>query len=545
MSRELPLQEIFRPLSEPAAAAPAGTDTHLWLAGLLPGAYALPKPRRALQPLHDPAYVERWLRAIVAALVQPVETATVGKWRCVQVLGQAIFVRDEEGAWGCWLWEDVDGRMNLYACPPAQIVADGVPHGWFWLGRFERQFFAELARRHPGQRARVRAYAGWVFECFRARLRRGHLVRHARRRVAEALALDPSIIALARRCAFHVIPKTPIRLGDYNHALLHRPALERIAVEAPRLLTPYFTLCEYLTGAREPVAALRRAYLASGISPATWRLLHQQGVRKLRPLLEFYSCATREALVDMVRIVDALGATSMPPTWFLRSILYRFGNFGQRRESYLLQLAPMLPALRRLTALVERAGSAEMAAMKTWLYPVVSWLNEDRNAAHHPHARKAGWRWYERKAAEWQEQQGERARGSQGTWPAPFSVLELEQHQVVPLRNRFELWQEGRKMRHCVAQLDRHCDSGETLILSIRRADRERPVATLRLQRDEGRWKVAQVTGCANTVPAPHVVRIAFRTAHHVSRMCWGLPQPAGQAVTPDPAAGADRAVTR
>jgi hypothetical protein len=520
MSHEHAFQNHFQPLIvAPPACADAGA--HAWLAGLMPGAYVLPRPPRSLQPVHDPAFVERWLRAIVGALVQPVEVCQLEGHRCVHILGQAVFARDAEGLWHCYLWEVIDGRAALELAPPSQVVIDGAPYRWHWLDRFEHVFAEALRKQHPQSRARAAGYASWVFQCFRARLRRGHLLQHARRRIAEALDLDPQVLGLARRAALRT--DNSVRAWDYNRVVRYRAHLEKVAAEAPRLLSTCFAWLDDIEADVEPAAALRRIFIRGGVSPAAWRLLHQQGVRRLKPLLEFYSCDTAAALLDLLRIVGGLGATQIPPTWLLRSMLYRFGNFGQRRHTYCARLAGLMPSLRRITALAERAGTAETAAMKEGIYRVVSWLSEDESAMRHGQARKATWRWFERRSAEWQEREGERARGNDVVWPAPFHELRFEQHRVVALRTRFALWEEGRQMRHCAASLAARCERGETLLASVRREGRERPVATLRLDRHGDRWVIAQVAGCANTPPAPHVVRFALMTVRFVNHLRWGL----------------------
>jgi hypothetical protein len=72
------------------------------------------------------------------------------------------------------------------------------------------------------------------------------------------------------------------------------------------------------------------------------------------------------------------------------------------------------------------------------------------------------------------------------------------------------LFHEASAMRHCVSDFAQNCMTGTTLIVSIRRtADPHRRVATARLERGDGAWRVAQVRGFANGNPGKGAERAA------------------------------------
>ncbi len=253
-------------------------------------------------------------------------------------------------------------------------------------------------------------------------------------------------------------------------------------------------------------------------------MIHHGNGRLLRLVCEFYRHRCAGSAEDLLRIVDLLAPSTQPPVWFVRTLLYFFGNFGQRRDEYLSRLRKLAPPLRRLMALTERAGSAETAEIRDNLYRVVTWLGGDASARSHPHARKASWRWFRRHADAWHEAQEQKALSDRAIWDAPFVRLELDGFSVVALRTRFELWQEGRVMRHCAAMLDRNCRRRTTLVFSLRRPGRARPVATMRADRDKT-WHLDQVAACANTVPPPAAERVARRVVDLINAQGW---MPAG-----------------
>lgn len=493
-------------------------------------ARAVADPPRAYRTLHDRRFVDRWLRHIGHCIAHPVEVEWIGGERHVQVLGQIVLRFAHDGTITPYLWELGDGLI-CKEVDPDLINRAGMPHRWLWLDRFRNAFEHELALRLGQRDERTSAYASWVFRSVRARLRRGASVTRMRRRVAEALALDADALAIARRIGLKSNPSVSVRMSAYNEVIAHRADYDKLARECPGLVPLYAVLRDALPPTGEPAARLRRHLIDAGLSPATWRVIHHGNGRLLRLLPEFYRHPGAEAAEDLMRIVDLLAPSTQPPLWFVRTLLYYFGNFGQRLDSYYPALRPFAASMRRLMALTERAGTAEIGRIRERLYAVVTWLNDDLAAVSHPHARKASWRWFERAAEAWEETGRFFARYDPGRWAAPFEQMELDRMTVVALQTPLALWEEGRVMRHCLPQLAVLCRSGVTLLFSIRRPGRARPVATMRADFDAV-WRLTQVAACANMVAPPAAQRMAQRVVGLLNAQGW---MPSGLCQTADP----------
>lgn len=506
-------------------------------------------PPRAWRALHDPRFVDRWLRRICRHIAHPVEVEWIGGERHVQVLGQIVLRFAHDGTIAPYLW-NVRDEPICEAVDPDLINLAGMPHGWLWLDRFRDAFVRELTLRLGQRDRRTAAYAAWVFRNIRARLRRGESVTRMRRRVAEVLALDADALAVARRIGLESNPNVSVRMSAYNEVVAHRADYDKLTRECPGLVPLYAVLRDVLPPTGEPTARLRRHLIDAGLSPATWRVIHHGNGRLLRLLPEFYRRPGPDAAEDLMRIVDLLAPSTQPPLWFVRTLLYYFGNFGQRLDSYYHALRPLASSLRRLMAVTERAESPEIGRIREGLYAVVTWLNEDQAAVSHPHACKASWRWFEREAEAWEESGGYFARHDPSRWAAPFDQIELDGMAVVALQTPLALWEEGRAMRHCAPQLEILCRAGGTLLFSIRRPGRARPVATMRADFD-GIWRLTQVAACANTVAPPAAQRIAQRVVDLLNAQGWmpsGLLQtgePLQQAPLDDDDAVADRPALR
>ncbi|MCX8113901.1 MAG: hypothetical protein N3D71_02395, partial [Burkholderiaceae bacterium] len=422
------------------------------------------------------------------------------------MLGQIVLRFAHDGTITPYLWELGDGPL-CNEVDPDLINLAGMPYGWLWLDRFRDAFEHELTLRLGQRDQRTAAYAAWVFRNIRARLRRGESVPKMRRCVADALALDADALAIARRIGLESNPNASVHMSAYNEVVGHRADYDKLTRECPSLVPLYAVLRDVLPPKGEPAARLRRHLIDAGVSPATWRVIHHGNGRLLRLLPEFYRRPGPEAAADLMRIVDLLAPSTQPPLWFVRTLLYYFGNFGQRLDSYYPALQPLAASLRRLMALTERAGSAEIGRIRERLYAVVTWLHENEAAVSHPQVRKASWRWFEREAEAWEESGRYFARHDPSRWAAPFEQIELDGMTVVALQTPLALWDEGRAMRHCAPQLEVLCRSGGTLVFSIRRPGRSRPVATMRADFDMV-WRLTQVAACANTVAPPAARRV-------------------------------------
>ena len=72
-------------------------------------------------------------------------------------------------------------------------------------------------------------------------------------------------------------------------------------------------------------------------------------------------------------------------------------------------------------------------------------------------------------------------------------------------------------MHHCADKFADRCAKGGLLIVSIRKAGRQRPLATAALRRDDDAWSLEAITGFANALAADEAVRAAFETLERLN----------------------------
>ncbi|MCS7100654.1 MAG: PcfJ domain-containing protein [Burkholderiaceae bacterium] len=500
--------------------------------------YLADSPPKRLRGLCSPHEVSAWLNLIRQRVADPVRIAQCDGTRWVQVLGPFALQIRRDATLAPVRWQ-LRPAPRWLEVPPQDVGLLGLPPGWAWLDAFRAAFEARL-RERLGNDRRVRPFADWVFVRFRARLRRDADLAGMHRRIAEALALDPQLLAIARRILFASGPAATLPVSAYNEVVAHRADYEKLAREAPALLPLFARLRAQLPARGEPAQRLR-AYLRDlGLSEATWRLLHHGGTRLLKLLDEFYKHGSPWSVLDLLWIVELLSPAGRPPFWFVRTVLHQFGNHRQRRLRYRPAVEPLQTPLRRLAQLAQRADARQCAAMQAHLHEVLGWLVEDEAAARHPHLRRAPWRWFERRALQWCERALFLAQQKADRWPVPFDRLDIGNHTVVALHTPGALWDEGLRMRHCARTFVEDCARGQALIFSIRRAGRARPLATMCAMHEHG-WQLGPFSGCANTAPEPAVWRVAQRVVDLLNALGWEPPAAARDAAphrqreSPDP----------
>ncbi|MDH5265467.1 MAG: PcfJ domain-containing protein [Betaproteobacteria bacterium] len=508
-------REQRSPLLEPAFGRPRthaqGTTIDAPVAGWQPPA--------EFAHLHDPAFVQDFWRRLLHRVEHPVEVDRSLGVRRVQVLGGCLFEFGPAGCVSTSMWRcPPGGPPQRVPVPPDRIAIDGVPFRWHWLDEVIYEgFVAEHldacgSAKLPG----LDAYERWLF----ARLRRaliGHAdLRAMRRRVREALAIDPWVLAVARRAE---LGGQPTRAGTVNRVIEHREAVEKLDREAPNLIPLYLTLSrdDWARDAAEPTQQLR-SYLGSlGYSPRLWRALTRAKGRLLRDFLVFYRGDPRDSTLDFLRVLDLLGTRNVPSRSFLWTLMQQHGSPARPPSAYFARVDDLRTAWRRLAHLVETAQDGEQRERREGTFHLIaSWLaSGDKPVGPEVH-RRLDWEGYFRRAREWQAWR--RARMvHRAAWTTPFRRTYVGALEVLALTSAFELWKEAWSMRHCADKFADRCAAGGLLVVSIRKAGRTRPLATAALRQGAGTWTLEAVTGFANTRPAEEAVNAAIEVLARLS----------------------------
>lgn len=464
-------------------------------------------PQKRLAHLHDPVIVADLWRRLIGVVRQPARVCEVDGRRVVLVTGIAAVTREPDGSLSLDVWRDRgDGRLRWVRSEPYTVVLQAMPAGWAWLDLIRDAAMVELER-HLCQvgvafdREDLRTYARDLFAHLRRRLVRNADLRWMRRRVAAALALDADAVRIARRVIEVRAAGAAGRMSAYNAVVRHLQAFKMLERELPQAIPLYAAFVERQDFPRhgEPAQALRAFLRLHDLSPRLWRLIASAGPRLALPLRDFYIGDAGTAMLDYLRIADALGLRREPPAWLMWAILSRVGNPASRYQAH-------WPELRRVASLFGHAARVCVdvrPAPVDDLPHVLEWLAEERPQLDKLQ-RRAGWLWLVGRAREWMALRRLEIEAEAVSWSTPFVRMPMGAYEMVALRSVRELWDEARAMHHCVDGYAARCAAGDVLVVAVRSGSNpDRRVATALFERKSGRWELDQVRSVANRCPPP------------------------------------------
>jgi len=212
-------------------------------------------PPAEFAPLHLHRFVDRWLVRLRDRLDDPVQVESVHGERRVQVLGAAVYSFGADGRVAGFRWTLVDNTARLVRVADDELDLLDLTVGRRWLQPYAEAFAVALRwRLGRGDDAPLHAYVHWAFERFARRLRCHVNVRELRHRIATALALDHTVLAIARRVELALVPKESVQVAHYNVVVSHLDRLRRLAAEAPALVPAYVAFRERLPEYDQPAA---------------------------------------------------------------------------------------------------------------------------------------------------------------------------------------------------------------------------------------------------------------------------------------------------
>ncbi|MBI5277369.1 MAG: PcfJ domain-containing protein [Burkholderiales bacterium] len=264
------------------------------------------------------------------------------------------------------------------------------------------------------------------------------------------------------------------------------PLYQELADHSPRLaaLMPPVHYDPRLDGRQlNGMGDLRGFMIETGLTPAGWRWL-------VRRLAADPGVAPRYAY-DTACFMAECGADFAPSAKFVEAAARLRDEFGYHTDfaASTRWLWPM--AWVHCRALLAGQGDPaqfleqQFRAATQWVLRT-GW-RPDANQ------RRAGWGVLHRAMAK-----GLPGREGGLGWPVPVAQLARGDLVATCLRDGDELWEEGRRMQHCVHDYLGRCLAGTMLVFSVSNAQGRR-VATMSLQREHsGAWTVHQCLGWCN-----------------------------------------------
>jgi hypothetical protein len=130
-----------------------------------------------------------------------------------------------------------------------------------------------------------------------------------------------------------------------------------------------------------------------------------------------------------------------------------------------------------------------------WLVQAGPELDRNQWQADWPALRRAARKWRQAKMQE--------------PWASAVAEFTIGEWRVRPLTCAGELAAEGRRMRHCVADLVEACQADIYRVFTVEHADTGAPQVTIALRLKNGAWQPGQVRGPKNADPTPEMLAIA------------------------------------
>ena len=492
-------------------------------------------PPAHLRHLHDPWFFKHMWGCVLSHIRTPVRVHEGGAGRrLIEVLGDVLVERAPDGQMTIRAWECREiGRPLLVELPAKQVALVGMPWRTLWLAAMAKNASVEVRHwafhRIPGQQREVTMamaadYSTWAFGIYEKQIRRHCDLRLMRRKIADAVDLDPWVVTVAARLIRqHPLPQT-LMMGEYNLVLRHRASFESLWREAPHLVPLFGALCEsdYFPSDGAPTARLKH-YLREWLQGATftWRLLVHGDNRALQPVRDFYRGPVDVAVRDYVRFLFWLRLHEQPPAWLIRQVLNLWGDTENRQDGYWTHIfgyqeggyGHVVQAFLRHHGRVATPDEGLVNEVEL----VLRWARDSGELGQlDTPRRKGGWPWLVRRSQRWQDEHERRLSLDPHPWPAPFVSVHREGFTAYVLADELALWEEARAMHHCANTLAERCRKGETMLLSIRRDDQR--VCTLGLIREYGKWDLWQAKGKANAPVSPQLKASLLELVHQINQ---------------------------
>jgi hypothetical protein len=338
-----------------------------------------------------------------------------------------------------------------------------------------------LARRRgtPLEPRQIQQYVAWVIGVFRRRIASSCDLAQVRRVIGREMRLDPSALKVARR-GDPILCRPWVSAPEYNRAVRHLAAQSQLRKDAPALVGLFHLLCEEegFPADGEPVQRLRGYLRAKGVSERGWRLIAGCGPRLLVPLRNRVGQRHPAGIVAYLRLLDCLGLRQAPSPAFMNRLLDAFASDAVPGPILRRSVRRVPRTLQRVAGWFEAGDESVRAEIIEHLPVLVGWLAMEGGNTMAAIARHPGWPATLRRAREW----GQRISITPDN-ADPWGLADVPQpegeFEVRFLRTTRELYDEGKRMRHCVYDYAADCVLGQRAVASIRRRSSGRRVATV------------------------------------------------------------------
>ncbi len=450
-----------------------------------------------------------WSR-LLRQVREPVETVWLKcGLRAVQILGQNVFVFFPNGCIASYTWEfRQDLGATLVPVPAGTIALDGAYYVKAWIDGLSELAKFEIAQ-HSGANIRdAQEFAQWQFDLFARKLKAEADVDWMLVRIRQELCLDATVVEIARNTIAPFGFSGSLTAQQYNHAQRNKAELGQVLRESPNTL-PLYALCiacKHFPKYGEPLSRLKTYLRDAGLSEQGWRMALTMRNSDFNFVYEFYHGNLCEAVLDYLLVRDSIGLHGFQPRWLLASAYSLYGTSARRRNTYRRAMNDdhFIVNLAHVVRLYHGNQLGIQDLKDDRLLPVLDWLCSSHMKPLTRTQRQQGMDLLVAKAQAWVAEMEAKANASHAKWVVPFAERQIGAYKLVALRNAYELWQEGKRMRHCVGDYAKRCITGRSLIFSVKRG--ALPIATAEFKAHSSGWALASALGPSNTQLPRHLL---------------------------------------
>jgi hypothetical protein len=358
-----------------------------------------------------------------------------------------------------------------------------------WSGAFDARVGRMLAIYGGNSNTMPGPRGMWMLRCLQRTFRPYVDFSGLRRAILDFLAPDRLTRSLANR-----IFGTTASDEDFNWCGRRCPALALAAIEHPRLL-PFVRVIRHQkkVPCGDPIKALHSFLIARGLEAGALKRLERWGFEPFEEM---------EDVIGYANLLFRLDVADAPPEFFTRVAGYVAHWSGKGASAFGREVPDwfMRALLRQVERLEEDMDEATLCEQVEAALP---WIASTPRAPD-SNQQKAGWPWI-----------FERARlfaisHEEGEWPVPRADFTIGDYQIVAIRTRAQLEQEGIAMKNCLANYAERCRLGLWAVYSIRETGvGDKRLATFAVEKEIARgkirWELHQVAGTMNSPVSPDI----------------------------------------
>ncbi len=446
----------------------------------------------------------RWwrcaLRHMQRLIANPVRVKNGPGYRVVDVLGGYGFRIEQSSGLltGHLLWRR-RGRLRRRTLPCSRLADSPATHLCLahvisrdarrWARQAGSMDLDDEALGVLGERLCLGLWARWTADGSLQRLRK---------QIDDCLALDATVMRLARQLAYRPFGADFTGTRDYNRALVEASHLRVLEREAPTLMPLFPELIAQGECAGEPKQAVRQAFIERFGAPRHWRRFLKLPAETLEWAAATAPGLYDQPLLELAALIAHLDSPALPPKSWLQARLDATG--GESLCGVIGEGASLSAARAHLQAWIN-ADAAAHERLLVELHIVQGWLEQHKPDAP---AGTRSWSWWVRQAEPW-----DRARRASAQAMAPCEAssvtalpvgLDIE---LRPLLTALDLYEEARAMAHCLDRWRDDVADGVAMAWSVRNRLDGRTIATAGVGPKTG-W-IPDVRGYANRAVAPEL----------------------------------------